>query len=944
MKTPVSYLLLLSLSTALLSPIQVSRAEESASAPPSESQSSVLVEQDDPSDPPVAESSSVSTTEESTKSESEPVKTLTQESGESLKPLITQNPGVKAGLTPVATAAELKAALENGESVQLTADITLNVLESLLARIQIGKNNPQDITIDGTDPTTGQHHLLNIADIAVLAPTTQLYIGSTGMQKKTIKFTNLRINNNNYYGLCHPTNESYASGSTLLFENVEYNSSAQSLHFMQGVIAFSGNNTITQTAGTWSQEFAETGRLDFRGGTTTINHAGGGSYGLIRVDQNPTDGIAPGIQVSGGAKVAITTNNAIFPASGSIAQIDIASKGNGSDLTLNAGGHIFGVTGSSSSKAVASDGGTINVTKANNFYQTGTTNRTIAATNNGHVNLKLSGSLYYYAQSQSPMSATEDSTIDIQSTTNLFTSYLQKSPITADKNSSIKLASNSDVFGAYVQDSPISATNNSEVNLNAGKDIFAYIYNPSSGNPIMQMTTDATSKMNLIAKDAFIRNIQANGLKLDIGGQLSATFGQYLAISATRPVMHDFRDNSIVDLTINGAQSVANGLIPLANANSYMKIGDDSQVTINNQTTTNQSVLFGLSGSNSPVTIGDSDVTINNNAVAATRLLENIKLNLENTTGQSPHTIYRGVSLTEKDQTKTTYPFVHFDSTIGTTNTTNSSDTTFKTKFESLTTTQNIAQLHLHDPLPPEIITLVNPGGLPTDDAQKFNFDLNGTATPASELSLNFLSAAGQSLLKGPVKTAGANQAFDYQFETDLPTQPSQIVVEANYPAPYALSTPVRKVLKDIPAGKLSFLAAPTHLDFGNLPLTNSQSPLYPYTKTADTSLIVSDPRATNRGDWAVQVNLKQPFTAGQATLDNALIWRKDQTTKPLVAGQPQQLYLKAAHAPIQPGADETDLTDLLQETVQAQFPAGPKQTTTPYTAELELMLITAPN
>ncbi|MCE8501863.1 hypothetical protein KAJ99_06105 [Latilactobacillus sakei] len=198
MKTPVSYLLLLSLSTALLSPIHVSRAEESASAPPSESQSSVLVEPNDPSDIQSAESSSVSTTEESAKSESEPIKTPPQEPVEPIKPLVTQNHGVKAGLTPVANAAELKAALENGESVQLTADITLNVLESLLARIQIGKNNPQDITIDGTNPTTGQRHLLNIADIAVLAPTTQLYIGSTGMQKKTIKFTkaNSTINPN----------------------------------------------------------------------------------------------------------------------------------------------------------------------------------------------------------------------------------------------------------------------------------------------------------------------------------------------------------------------------------------------------------------------------------------------------------------------------------------------------------------------------------------------------------------------------------------------------------------------------------------------------------------------------------------------------------------------------------------------------------------------------
>ncbi|MEJ1295614.1 hypothetical protein QY889_09700 [Latilactobacillus sakei] len=82
---------------------------------------------------------------------------------------------------------------------------------------------------------------------------------------------------------------------------------------------------------------AETGRLDFRGGTTTINHAGGGSYGLIRIDQNPADGIAPGIQVSGGAKVSITANNAIFPASGAgIPQINIESKGSGSNLALNA--------------------------------------------------------------------------------------------------------------------------------------------------------------------------------------------------------------------------------------------------------------------------------------------------------------------------------------------------------------------------------------------------------------------------------------------------------------------------------------------------------------------------------------------------------------------------------------------------------------------------------
>ncbi|MDT3393126.1 MAG: hypothetical protein LIR10_00925, partial [Bacillota bacterium] len=67
------------------------------------------------------------------------------------KPMAT----TRAGFTQVGTVTALKTALENGESVQLTADITLS---NTSERIQLGKTNPQDITIDGADPLTGQHH------------------------------------------------------------------------------------------------------------------------------------------------------------------------------------------------------------------------------------------------------------------------------------------------------------------------------------------------------------------------------------------------------------------------------------------------------------------------------------------------------------------------------------------------------------------------------------------------------------------------------------------------------------------------------------------------------------------------------------------------------------------------------------------------------------------
>ncbi|MCT3525601.1 pectate lyase-like adhesive domain-containing protein [Latilactobacillus curvatus] len=135
------------------------------------------------------------------------------------KPMAT----TRAGFTQVGTVAALKTALENGESVQLTADITLS---NNSERIQLGKTNPQDITIDGADPLTGQHHRLDVVDSSATAASIRLHFGSN-MAGTTIKLTNLKITNNNYYGICHPALDSYSRGSTLLLDNVDYTSTAQ---------------------------------------------------------------------------------------------------------------------------------------------------------------------------------------------------------------------------------------------------------------------------------------------------------------------------------------------------------------------------------------------------------------------------------------------------------------------------------------------------------------------------------------------------------------------------------------------------------------------------------------------------------------------------------------------------------------------------------------------
>ncbi|QFP79913.1 hypothetical protein LG542_06470 [Latilactobacillus graminis] len=861
--------------------------------------------------------------------------------------LSQSNVNTKTGFTQVQTAAELKTALENGNSVQLAADITLN---HDAARIQLGKSNPQNITIDGTDPITGQHHHLDIIDSLVATGTTYLNFGAN-MAGKTIEFTNLKLTNNNYYGLCHPVLDSYSKGSTLLLNNVEYTSNAaQALHLIYGVIAFSGNNTITQTNGIYSQEFAETGRLDFNGGTTTINHTGSGTYGLLRVDQVPTDGVAPGIQVADGAKVAITTNNAIFPTVGlGIPHIDIESKGTGSDLTMNAGAQIFNVTGNSGSKTVATNGASISVTKGTNFYQTGNTNQTINATNNSHINLQLSGVLYNLAQTQAPMHAAQNSTIDIKTTGPLSNSSQTKSPITADQESTINLTSDSNLFNGYVQDTPVSATNKSQISLKAGKDLFTNIYNPTTGNPAMQVTTDSTSKMNLAAQDAFIRNAQTNSdFKLAVGGELVATFGQYYANASARKFFFDFQDNSVINLTINGPQSIANGLIPLGMAGSYMQIGDHSQVTVNNQTTTAQPLLLGASTGNSLVAIGDADVTFNNNTVAETPIFDHINLHLENPGDTNARPRYRGITLTEKNQSKTVFPFVHFTASIGTSTTVSSTDDTFRTKLVNLKDTKGLTQFHLHDPLPPEILTLENTSGLPADDVHQFNFDLHGTATPGSELNVNFLTAVDQSLLAGPKKAAASNQTYQYQWLATMPTEQHKIVLEANYPAPYTLTNPTRKILKDIPPPQLAFLKAPTHFEFTAVSLSNSKSPIYSYDATSDADLIISDPRNGNRGDWSVQVNLTKQLTATPAnlptsTLEDALIWTKDAQSTPLKLNIPQHLFSKAGYTSSDSTPDVADLSSLLKSTLQAQFPAGPKIANEPYTAELEFILVSAP-
>lgn len=79
------------------------------------------------------------------------------------------------------------------------------------------------------------------------------------------------------------------------------------------------------------------------------------------------------------------------------------------------------------------------------------------------------------------------------------------------------------------------------------------------------------------------------------------------------------------------------------------------------------------------------------------------------------------------------------------------------------------------------------------------------------------------------------------------------------------------------------------------------------------------------------------------STLNDALIWTKDAQTTPLQLNVPQQLFSKSSYSLGASTPDVENLTDLLKSTLQAQFPAGPKDADVPYTAELEFILVTAP-
>lgn len=827
----------------------------------------------------------------------------------------------KLGPTIVGNLSDLKSALENGESVQLTNDIEIGLLGGLLTRIQLGKNNPQDITIDGKDPTTGVHHKLKYAGTDVLSGETQIHFRDN-MKGKTITFANIEIDNNNYYGICHGVGDTPSDTSTLVLHNVKYTGDAQTLHFNHGTVRFSGINSLTQTKpllDITSQEFAEVARLEFVDGQTTINHEGSERFmwPYFEPSNNKDNN---GIFVSGGAKVNITTNQELFGASGgdnSHQYLNI--DGVGSSLTVNAEKAVFQAVGSEVSSTNVTNGGNLTITKATDYYATGSKNAGIYADNQSTIKMDLHNRIYATSQTNSPIKATNHSTIDITAV--------------------------NDIYAADAHDSHLSATNQSMLKIKTNNDLYTNTLTPSANNTSPLIEVGTQSQIDLQIANAVLRNTNDTAWQIKNQGTLNLTAGQFHAISSPRAFKIDLLDNSTTNWTINGSQNstTSYGLIPLQKTGAYLNIADHATVNITNQTTTTHPVIAGptTTGVTSPITIGDSQLTITNNGKA--RLLQKNRLKFENPTSATAHEIYRSLAVTQNTQTKQ-FAFAHLDWLLNNNSTTvTSTDDRLTTYLQAITNTNTISKLVIANPTPPIFETVDNTGGIPTEGASEFTFDVAGVATAGSLINLNFIDANQLSLLKSPSKTTPSSHQFTHHYQATIPPQRHQIVLELDYPAPYQLTKPIQYVLKALPSGEIKFLQVPNQINFGQLLLTNSRSDFYQYQIDPSQKLIISDTRDTAAADWSIQLNLKQAFTAqslpaASATLDNSLYLRQNalNTVLPLNTAT---LFYQAQQAV----DGQLDLSEHLHEQLQARFEAGRKQAETPYQAQLEFTLVLAP-
>ncbi|WP_416353617.1 pectate lyase-like adhesive domain-containing protein [Agrilactobacillus fermenti] len=855
-----------------------------------------------------------------------------------------------ATYTEVNTPGEMKTALESGQNVRFTADIELSSAGYINV---VPPQGNEELVIDGNG------HKLRITS----GNNTSTAIKATrdAMDQRTLRFKNLTIENNNYYGIFRPDRD--GEEAIIAIEDITY-TGVQPFHFYYGsAITFEGNNDFI----TNHQEFAETNNLVFISGTTKIKKADT-TFNFLRA--RTTDIKTVGIEVGDGAKVSIETRNTLIDNPYTV-DSKIAVFGEGSTLDLNIEDDVFDQP--SGNTFVAETGGTINVNAATNIWGDNPRNKAdFAARAGGTMRLNnISGHVMPANGNLATMDISDNGTLTGKNITTFVNGNTAKLPIQATGNSKIDLSVDK-FFGGYSENAIISAgdsdNDTSKIRISANQAIFGdrafgnhiqskgqasielksldVIYNDIRANTEIDVAPQA--KLTIDSDKSIFNTIYSNNqIKFDILGKMAINAGAIYNASAAKQFNYTFGDQANVAIQIN---EPSRRILPFDDSGSTLDIRDQAEVLISNNSMKDLPIIKGA-GSN-PITIGRSKVILDNTTSAGTQpIIEGVQLALN-------ENVKRSVNFqTNTNPVQTArYPYINFSAIFNGNNkvVTSAMNANFRGDSGSgpkVPFTNALQYLEIGQPTKPELAaeSIEFPNGFEgvTDYPP-----IKGTATPGARVTLHFLDTNRGELVTADdlnnaevlTKTVDVNGnfAFDIKLKTPLSTETNKqnytIIVTANYDDPDTIKQPPYVVVKQYDPLQLTLAQVPTILDFGEIPIYERTPDFHEVHATGTLEVTNIDVDASP--NWALQISQDEPFKASNSNhqLKNNL-YLVDGQQELLLGSDPVTLYQS------DPAANVTSviLTDQVTNKLKAKFSRERKQVDAKYNTTVIFTLVQAP-
>ncbi|KRM71148.1 pectate lyase-like adhesive domain-containing protein [Lacticaseibacillus brantae] len=895
-------------------------------------------------------------------------------------------PKLETEFVLVSTPEEFKAAYEAGKDVKLANDIVLTrPRNNMMLKV---------IPDDGSLIIDGDQHELTLAGNDNI---TSILSVPAGMNDKEIVFQNMRIKNTNFYGVLKSSDS-----PTLVFNNVNY-TGPQLLWVEAGKAIFRGTNNLAIDR----HEFGEISLLIFDGGQTTITHTNIVKF-LSPLKQG-SDAVS-GIQVINGAKVTAVSDTTADFMSTSLTNTVFQVDGNGSEFNIKFTSSIADLFSSSAGacEVAATNGGKISVQNARYFFSTGTENTGFRATNGGQIDINVTNTVFYGTTKKSPIvasgdsqikirtnrvglsyadsqiAATDDSEISISATGNAFTN-VSAVPITAEANSSVSISSQKNLFADYsstgITAGKAGEADLSRVELSASATMFSGTFTSAfktngqasmilkasamistlasrdAENPLFDVASNSTMKVT--NTNSLFGTVGLGVVRYKIAGSFSLQSGRIYDETLSRTFTYDFTDNSHVDISVTGQPTKT--VLPFLGSSS-MTIGNGAQVVLRSSSS-KKSLIQGSDTNLIAVKRGklEMEQSSQNPSVMMAAV------NLETSNYEPDALTFRRVQFRPADGRVRDYPYINFKASFGKVVTITSNNNRFaglsgdgSDKF-----TNSINYLLIDKVKRPDVV----PDDLEVHTGQK-EFEISGRATPGAILEVKFLDARGEQIdveLTGNSAPLVATVGSDGDFSIPLALVNAvdsgvisnfTIVIDANYPSPDQLETPVRVTVKQYDPPIIGFAEVIEHFDFGTVGINQVGEDIKPETYS-NRFTILDTRKGDDRTGLKLFVRQVQGFTAVKNGQTHTL---KDSLYKRAFKGEgAEELQMDASFkiseddglvlaVPDTYSDPSPDITDYLVNSdpdapgmIQANFADEGKWVDETYTADLQWTLVVAP-